>query len=152
MAMTIKRHPALQPFSRDHLIGLYHAQRLKRLDKLATSKVVADTMDSFSQAYRREIAPHFADEDRIIASLPISPENLKRLHDEHAQLVALIEKCLQNQDDRTLARRVGDLLDEHIRWEEHELFPEIETTLSEDGLAEVGKETATFEQSRTRRL
>jgi hypothetical protein len=147
--MSIKRHPALQPFSRDHLIGLFHAQRLIK-SNAQTDAVLRKTVQEFSDAYQREISIHFADEDRIIGPLAISAENLTRLHNEHIELTALIEKLLDSPAHE-LASKVGTLLDAHIRWEEHELFPEVES-LPEQQLLLVAEQTAEIERSRKRRL
>jgi hypothetical protein len=146
--MGIKRHPALQPFSRDHLVGLFHAQRLI---KLSSEESLRPTVESFSDAYHREVAVHFADEDRIIDPLSISKESRQRLHNEHVELTGLIENLLQ-APSLQLAHDVGNMLDAHIRWEEHELFPEIESALNREELEIVAQQTTEIEKSRHRRL
>ena len=149
--MGLKRHPALQPFSRDHLIGLFHAQRLIKLNNESEHQTVSETINAFADAWQREISVHFADEDRLLAPLPISAKSRERLHNEHVDLTSAIEHLLQNQLS-IFANEVGALLDAHIRWEEHELFPEIESTLPDNALADLGKETELVEKSRHRKL
>lgn len=150
--MSIKRHPALQPFSRDHLIGLFHAQRLIKLEINNTDHALSETIAAFEQAWKREISVHFADEDRLLGPLPISPESLKRLHEEHIELTGIIEQVFIEPFSASLAAQVGNLLDAHIRWEEHELFPEIGSSLSETELTGLGEQTAIMELSRDRKL
>jgi hypothetical protein len=149
--MGLKRHPALQPFSRDHLIGLFHAQRLIKLAQISDEQSLNAALSSFADAWDREISIHFADEDRLLGPLPVSEGNRKRLHDEHIDLTATIEQIL-DEPSATKAAQVGNLLDAHIRWEEHDLFPEIETTLSETELEVLGEQTAAIERSRHRKL
>jgi len=148
--MGLKRHPALQPFSRDHLIGLFHAQKLIKSE--SSEQELVATIESFSKAWEREITVHFADEDRLLGPLAISKDSLNRLDKEHIELSALILKVLEPPYSASLAARAGRLLDAHIRWEEHELFPEIESQLSPSELNLLGKQTEIIEKSRRRSL
>jgi hypothetical protein len=150
--MSLKRHPALQPFSRDHLIGLFHAQRLIKLENNANELKLAEVIQAFASAWEREIKVHFADEDRLFASLPVAQDSLGRLDKEHVELRALILQVIDGPFSPTVAARAGRLLDAHIRWEEHELFPEIETTLTPEQLEDLAKETTIIENSRHRSL
>jgi hemerythrin-like domain-containing protein len=95
---------------------------------------------------------HFADEDRLFSSLPVAQDSLNRLDKEHVELRALILQVIDGPFSAEDAARAGKLLDAHIRWEEHELFPQIETTLTRDELERLAKETTTIENSRHRSL
>jgi len=148
--MSLKRHPALQPFSRDHLIGLFHAQNLIKAER--GEKELSATVESFANAWQREISVHFADEDRLLGHLAIKQESLKRLDKEHVELTALILQLLHEPTSAQLAASAGKFLDAHIRWEEHELFPEIESTLSPSELQGLEQETLRIEQTRNRSL
>ena len=150
--MNLKRHVALQPLSRDHLIGLFHAQRLIKLAENCTDHLLTKTIEAFSEAWHSEIVVHFADEDRLFRPLPVAEKSLARLEKEHIELTKLIERVFEQPYSASLATRVGSLLDAHIRWEEHDLFPEIETTLSESQLAELATQTQRIEASRHRQL
>ena len=149
--MSLKRHPALQPFSRDHLIGLFHAQRLIKLAENSSRAALTAAMEEFGGAWHREISVHFADEDRILAPLPLSGISLQKLEEDHDEITKLVQKLLQ-QPSQPLAVRVGTLLDAHIRWEEHELFPEVETTLTMDALELLAEKTVAIENARHRTL
>ncbi|MBY0551076.1 MAG: hemerythrin domain-containing protein [Candidatus Obscuribacterales bacterium] len=148
----LKRHPALQPFSRDHLVGLFHAQRLIKLGTVVTPEVIDNTVEAFSEAWHREVTVHFSDEDRLFGGLAISHTSLERLHNEHTELIALVNQLFQNPHSAKIAVQVGQLLDEHIRWEEHHLFPEIESSLNDSQLSILGDETQMIENSRQRKL
>lgn len=148
----LKRHPALQPFSRDHLVGLFHAQRLIKLGTTITPGQLDDTVAAFSDAWHREVTVHFSDEDRLIGCLPIGQASLERLQKEHTELIALVDQLFQKPHSAEIAVQVGQLLDDHIRWEEHYLFPEIESSLEESQLSLLGDETRKIENSRHRKL
>jgi hemerythrin-like domain-containing protein len=150
--MSLKRHPALQPFSRDHLIGLFPAQKLIKLRSGDAESKVAETISAFADAWEREIQVHFADEDRLLGHLSVNQSSLRRLDEEHVELRELIHQILTPPHAIDLANRVGQMLDDHIRWEEHEFFPEIEQNLSEPELEALGQQTDVVEKSRRRHL
>ena len=148
----LRRHPALRPFSRDHLIGLFHAQRLMRLVDNCDLKQLDDTMTAFELSWETAISVHFADEDWLLGTLPLSTSNQQRLHDEHLELTALIKQSLKTPYLPPLCARVGVMLADHISWEEHDLFPEIESRLSASELETLEKKTAEIEKTRHRVL
>jgi hemerythrin-like domain-containing protein len=140
--MSLKRHPALQPFSREHLTGLFHAHQLMWLSNGRARADLLTTVGNFKRAWEDEIALHFAEEERLFADLPVRPESLARLHSEHTTIRALaLEVFACKADDQDLCLRFGQLLNDHIRWEERQFYPEIEQALSEEALQKLGDET-----------
>jgi hemerythrin-like domain-containing protein len=111
-----------------------------------------DVVSAFSLSWHQEISVHFADENRLIGPMPLKESTLKRLHDEHLELAQAIGSLLQKPHSALNAVQVGRLLEAHIRWEEHTLFPEIETTLSVQALTELAERTQLIEKSRRRKL
>lgn len=113
----MKRSELLQPLSREHHTALVHAKRL--LD----SQDDASRLRYWCQIkgeLTAELEQHFAIEERCVESLkgPL-PE---RLLDEHQQLRRLL-KAGTGPDLNALAL----LLKSHVRFEERELFPWLET-------------------------
>ena len=115
----IERHEALAPLSRDHYVGLVQAQHLKKsadADDVARRKAIAEFID----AWDHEIAPHFADEERLLVDLA-SEADRQRLLEEHQRLRELAGQAreLRHQTDPAadLVRQVREKLEEHIRWE-----------------------------------
>ncbi|MBU6453962.1 MAG: hypothetical protein KGS72_19440 [Cyanobacteria bacterium REEB67] len=53
--MSLKRHPALQPFSREHLTGLFHAHQLMWLSNGRARQDLLTTVTNFKQAWEDEI-------------------------------------------------------------------------------------------------
>jgi hemerythrin len=148
----IERHEALAPFSRDHYTGLVQAQRLKKAadaDAVARRKAIAEFVD----AWDCEIAEHFADEERLLAHMAGDADR-QRLLNEHQQLTDLAEQTRalrrQTDPDAAVVRRIGELLDQHIRWEERELFMRLQDQLTDAQLAELGHRTEPIEKSRPR--
>lgn len=152
----IERHEALAPFSRDHYNGLVHARRLVKSasgDRVQRHEALAGFLD----AWEREIAPHFRDEERLLiermGDLVPEPER-RRLLEEHREIEADAARARElrrqtNPDPRQL-REIGERLERHIRWEERSLFELIQRRAGEDRLEDLGKETAVIEASRQR--
>lgn len=129
----MRRHPALEPFSRDHNTGLILARALTE------ARPGAD--QQFREAWTRELADHFAEEERLLG--PLSSEvQFTRLIEEHRQIKRLGERLPETM------RLLGEALDAHIRWEERFFFPAIEASASEEQLAQLMRATDEVEERR----
>lgn len=131
----IKRSPQLQPLSREHHDGLLFAWKIKRGNEL---RAPVDTMRRFTLWYwKGHIRPHFFQEEQIL--MPYLPDDhpLKvRLREEHNQIRELI-LGLDAEADRRQLTLLADLLNQHIRFEERELFGVLEQTLTAEQLDQV---------------
>jgi len=148
----IERHEALAPFSRDHYVGLVQAQHLKKAaaaDDVARRKAVAEFVD----AWDTQIAPHFADEERLLTDLANEADR-QRLMEEHQQIRTLADKAreLRRQTDPATdaVRHIGQTLEKHIRWEEREMFVRLQQELTEGQLASLAQQTEPIEKQRPR--
>ncbi len=145
--MSLKRDPALQPFSREHLTGLFHAHQLMWLSNGRARNDLTTTVGNFKAAWESEIALHFLEEERLFADLPLRAESLDRLHQEHDAIRALtLQLFAATAQDNDLCLRFGQMLTDHIRWEERQLYPEIEQSLSTAALAQLGQETKVIDE------
>jgi len=133
LAMAMKRHPALEPFSRDHNDGLILARALEEGREGADSDARI--------AWDLELQDHFAEEERLLGPL-CSAELSARLRAEHQDIERRIQALPADP------KELGVLLDAHIRWEERELFPTIEAGASEAQLTELQRETNELEKRR----
>lgn len=134
----MKRHPALASLSRDHHHALVVAQRLSR----ANASTAGEACRAFLDHWNAEEKLHFRLEEELL--LPAYAEHGEP---EHAAIIRmLIDHILIRRDAARLAdapplRLLHDLgarLAEHVRFEERELFPLIETTLPEPELQALG--------------
>ncbi|MBU6453963.1 MAG: hypothetical protein KGS72_19445 [Cyanobacteria bacterium REEB67] len=74
--------------------------------------------------------------------MPISVESLERLKGEHDALRQAAGALFGVSAENVLqCFDFGQLLNDHIRWEERQLYPEIEQALSADALAALAEET-----------
>lgn len=147
--ISIKRHPALQPLSRDHVIALYHAHQLIWLSEGHARHDAVTTVGNFREAWVAEVFPHFKNEEHLLPPLPVSATSIERLLTEHRLLVDLIMQLdKQEQPDIDLCKKLGQALVDHIRWEEHELFPEVERSLSPAELDKLQEQTRLIDIAR----
>lgn len=153
----IQRHPALAPLSRDHYAGLVQAQHLIKAGD--TTKALAvdrrQAVAEFLDVWAREIRPHFEDEEQLLGEL-LAADDRKQMRDEHQALYSIADalRALRKEIDPDPATLVkaGTLLNNHIRWEERELFGRLQNDLTEDQLAQLQKRTTVLEESRPRNI
>lgn len=133
----MKRHPSLEPFSRDHNDGLILARRLADQGKEALAE--------FRDAWTVELADHFAEEERLLGPL-CSMSQREKLLREHGD----IERRGKTAQSDEEAGELGRLLHDHIRWEERELFPALESSTPAATLASLGHAAISLEKRRSK--
>jgi hemerythrin-like domain-containing protein len=129
----MNRAEALRDLSRDH----HHALVLARRAKLADASTAAPIWEDVDARLRTELEPHFQIEERLLApALSAIGEGVlvQRLLDDHAALRALVASRQRGVEELV---RFGRRLEEHVRFEEHELFEVAQRSLSDAVLAEV---------------
>ena len=140
----MKRHPALVPLSEEHHHELAHAGRLLRAAGAGPEERLA-AASAYVDAFFTETVGHFRHEEEILFPLYLrhagSTPVLERILREHMELHGLvralrIEAAAGNIAPETL-RTLGDLLHDHVRVEERELFEEIERIVPAAELEEV---------------
>jgi hemerythrin-like domain-containing protein len=131
----IKRSTQLAPLSREHHDGLLFVWKIKQGLQNNTS---IDTLCKYSLWYwRHHIKPHFYQEEKIlIPCMPADHPMVIRLKEEHDHIRELILGLDREPDKRTL-ELLADLLNQHIRFEERELFNYLEKTLTAEKLDEI---------------
>ena len=134
----MKRHASLRTLSHDHHHGLVQAKRLCE-SAHGDNEQRAVIAEGFAVAWRDQILPHFEREERVLLPYLKGSEEGARLLDEHAKLRSLIEGFRSSgSPEPSVCGELGKMLEEHIRWEERELFPRLEQSLPEDALHAIG--------------
>ncbi len=129
----MKRHPALEPFSRDHNTGLVLARNLQLGREYA--------VEELREAWERELRDHFDEEERLLGPL-LTPEMRSQLVREHQMIATAIAELPGG------SMELGNCLHDHIRWEERAMFPAIERTATEAQLHGLAQDTAALEARR----
>lgn len=153
MNNTVKRHPSLQPLSRDHGMGLICAQHGHKAVRASLHDRVR-LADQIRVNCKSLILSYLEDERRVLASaitdtalkteFQIHHNNVRKLLDELEQLDPTVDPGLG------LMASVAAALETYVRWEENYLFPALEQTLNHEGLSVLTGATARMEEGRKR--
>lgn len=139
----MKRSPELRDLSEQHHYGLVAARNLRHAAE--GRKPLGPTISEFLEAWEAEIQPHFRCEEEILL-----PELARRLPEddplivqtlvEHVRLRRAVRELAGADEARQLelAAWIGRALDDHIRFEERQLFPRVEEACEGPLLAELG--------------
>ncbi len=126
----MKRHPALQALSREHHHALTLAKACERAVVGQDVSAIRAVCQRAVQDMASELAPHFMREECDLLPLLAYPEAqmlLQRTFADHRRLHDLLP-ALQREEASVLAE-FGQLLAQHVRFEERELFPVLEQRL-----------------------
>jgi hemerythrin-like domain-containing protein len=127
------RSAALTPLSHDHQHALDVARRLRR----ATPADVGDALAYLRAFWVREGQRHFELEERHLSDALPDAEwraQIERMLREHETIRARVAAVAGVES----AHELGTLLHDHVRFEERELFPWLESRLPEPELATLG--------------
>jgi len=132
----MKRAEALRPLSREHLSALLIAKKLREADD------VEQVSAAFLDFWREDGQHHFRVEEEVL--LPtwavhseVDRAGVSRMLEEH---LAIRRQALRLEAGRLTVeevRKLGELLNDHVRFEERELFPIVEQALDADSLDEL---------------
>ena len=128
----IRRSKQLTPLSKDHHDGLLFAWKIKQgLKNGADIKLIGEYVQWF---WNNHLEEHFREEEQILAPhLPADNDLLKQMFDEHENIEAMVH-INENIPDATLLANLAQAIDDHIRFEERELFPFAEKVIPEKEL------------------
>ncbi|MBI3580496.1 MAG: hemerythrin domain-containing protein [Nitrospinae bacterium] len=118
----MKRSQELIRFSREHHPALVLARRVKL--NAPGGGVFKRLAGEFPAKWKKEIAPHFAEEERSILPRLVAAgatELAERLQRDHAELRRLSTQAMGG--DAAALKEFGKLIYDHIRFEERVLFP-----------------------------
>lgn len=134
----IKRSPQLAPLSREHHDGLLFAWKIKQgLEQSVHPELIGKYVSWY---WRHHIKPHFFQEEKILMPyMPAGHPMATRLKEEHDHIRELVIELGQEADKRHLLL-LCELVTQHIRFEERELFGYLEGLLTPEQLDTVYRE------------
>lgn len=142
-----KRHKALQPLSREHHHGLLLAWKIRTgIKKNVEPKRIQKYALWF---FNTHLIPHFkAEESYVFPVLKAKSSLVEKALNEHGMIKQLFEI---DEMDYAILNEMADTLDNHIRFEERILFPEIQKQANEKQLSEIEKhhDSSRFEDNLT---
>ncbi len=141
----MKRSPELTPLSHDHHQALFVALKLKRAEDPAVAAAYLEFHDGTG-------GRHFEIEETILLPgwLAADPEAdaaaAQRVLGEHLELRTGAVRLRSGEPSTAELHSLGELLEAHVRFEERELFPIIESRLDAATIASLGAAIAAAEQ------
>ena len=149
----MQRHPALQPLSRDHHDVLVVARTLnKSVQDQATQR---SALRSFVTLWNDELRSHLELEERWLTP-HLSDDLRRRMTSDHtriremsADVVNLVSSDLEPPTE--FVAELADVLRNHVRWEEREVFESLQATLSTQELEDLAKITGPLDVARRSR-
>jgi hemerythrin-like domain-containing protein len=131
----IRRSKQLAPLSREHHDGLMYVWKIR--EGLRNGAAIGKLKQYTIWFWQQHIKPHFYQEEKIL--LPYMPANHElaiRLKKEHENIREFILNLDREADQATFVQ-LCDLLDDHIRFEERQVFSFLEQTLPADKLNDI---------------
>ena len=128
----IKRSPQLTPLSKEHHDSLLFVWKIRQGLKNGTDiKLIAQFVRWFWETHLQE---HFTEEEQILApQLPPDNAMVLQMKEEHQNIEALIH-INEGIADEALLAQLANAVNDHIRFEERELFPFAEKAIPADKL------------------
>ena len=134
----LKRSKELAPLSREHHDGLLFAWKIKQ--GLANGTLIETLCNYTRWFWSNHIKPHFKEEEKVLVKfLPEDNALVKQMFREHAQIRDLII-LLDKEPDSSSLQLLSEFVNNHIRFEERQLFPYAEQTLTPEQLNEIYKD------------
>lgn len=135
----MKRHPSLKKLSSDHHQGLVYSKKLI----MTAGKTEAEAEEIFvlfAKFFNGELRDHFTEEENHLTPCFKNNPLIERMQADHRNMKAAFEALNTGGSNlKAGLAAIGKMLNDHIRFEEKELFPMIENTLSESELEDIGK-------------
>ena len=151
----MKRHRSFLTLSREHHDGLLLAARLQQGTRALTRMWSHDIhwqSEYVTRFFDEQLESHFQCEEQIVfpASMEHVPDQqlaVQTLLDQHRQMRSLVE-YFRHPTGSVLASKLqefGRILEQHIRIEEREFFPQCEAHIPEDVLRKMEVRMKKFE-------
>lgn len=147
----MKRHPALADLSRDHHHALVEA---KTLTKTPDESAATRNAEAYLEHWNEDIVWHFFEEEQTI--LPIlqrhtdltTNDHVRRLITDHAWIRDETETIANRLNEGAQLKdaliQLGERLRDHARFEDRELFPYLEDTLTDEELRDLHQRSRRF--------
>jgi hemerythrin-like domain-containing protein len=135
----VNRNEHIRKLSRQHHFSLLFCWKIRQGLK---TNVPGERIRKYVHYFwQQHLQPHFQEEEKILFA-PIKDRQVQRAINEHKYIKSQIEglAAYSENNERKSLERIADMVDEHVRYEERELFPHLERKLSKVQLEIIGKQ------------
>lgn len=133
----IKRNENLVPISREHHATLLFCWKIKQgIAKEVEPKRITKYINWF---FTTHLEQHFQTEEKLLFFDP-EDEKVQKGLAQHQQILSIINEINHCSEEKIydLFAQLSDLIKDHTRYEERELFPWLEKKFSANKLGEIG--------------
>lgn len=133
----IKRNENIVKLSRDHHTTLLFCWKIRNgLKNGAEPGRIVKYVQYFKNLH---MLPHFNQEEEILFA-PVKDEQVQKALDDHKYILQQIDEIGHvGTGIESKLMLLADTVDNHVRYEERELFPHLEEVLSNEQLEEIGR-------------
>jgi hemerythrin-like domain-containing protein len=139
-----RRHDSLIPLSHDHHHALAQARRLEAAASMTDVTERRRATDAFVNFYLGRLVRHFREEEELFFAPLVdndeTSDQVMKAVSEHLQMHALartlMRQLVDGEADPDTLKTLSKLLTAHVRWEERDLLPLVEKSLSQKQLEE----------------
>lgn len=135
----VRRNDNLKHLSRDHHYTLLFSWKIR---KGLREAVEAERIKNYVQHFwLHDMEQHFREEEEILFA-PVQDEQVQRALDDHRRIKAQVDAVML-APAQIAARHLlhlAQLVDDHVRYEERELFPHLESVLTPVQLEAIGRQ------------
>lgn len=135
----IKRNENIKDLSREHHLSLLFCWKIRQGLKM---DVDIERIRKYVQYFwQQHLQPHFREEEKILFAT-IKDSRVQKAINEHKHIRQQIENLADYSENnvRKGLSKIAEMVDEHVRYEERELFPHLERRLSKEQLENIGKQ------------
>lgn len=143
----IKRHPAIVELSKDHHFGLLLSWKIRKGAELHVplERVIRYVIHEFET----DLEHHFREEEELMFNkIPVEDPLRKRAEEEHKLIRSYVTQMKEDNSENAL-NDFSKLLENHIRFEERELFNHIQETFSTEQLTVIGEQLKSRQRPHT---
>ena len=139
----IKRSPALVQFSKDHHFALLLIWKVRQGLRFGIElQRINNYIIFFFQNYLEE---HFKEEeDLLFVHLDYNNASRTVAEEDHKTIREIMEEIKSDPKNKTISTEFINRLEKHIRFEERELFNELQNTLNESDLNMIAEKMDTL--------
>jgi hemerythrin-like domain-containing protein len=133
----IKRSEQLSPLSREHHTGLQFCWKLRQ--GIAIGADIPTMFRFVRWSWENHFSPHFEQEERLLLPSLAESSHGEQLRREHHGIRHHILSLREDSPAESFSQ-LADLIDNHIRFEERQLFGLIENMLSTEELDRIAEQ------------
>ena len=135
----ISRNEHIKKLSREHHFSLLFCWKIRQGLKMG---VGMDRIRKYVQYFwQHHLQAHFREEEKTFFA-PIKDRMVQRAINEHKHIKQQLEDLANYSgiNERKSLAKIADMVYEHVRYEERDLFPHLEKKLSKEQLENIGEE------------